>query len=93
MNKLISDEEFVALRKFYLQDVEELKKRIQVIDEELKLLKLKLNKKDGITNILKKYKKINVLNRVIVDELIDKIYIGKMNKETKERDIIIKWNI
>ena len=36
--------------------------------------------------------KLEELNRVIVDEFIDKIYIGKLNEETNSRDIQIKWN-
>lgn len=42
--------------------------------------------------IFSKYKKLEELNRVIVDEFIDKIYIGKLRVETKSRDIQIKWN-
>ena len=42
--------------------------------------------------ILKKYKKINKLNKIIIDEFIDKIYIGTYDKETKTRDIEIEWN-
>ena len=90
--KIISEEEFAMLRKTYLQAIESKKKRIGAIEEELKLQKAKLSKKDSIKCILKKYKKINKLNKVIIDEFIDKIYIGKVNVETKERDIIIQWN-
>ena len=42
--------------------------------------------------IFSKYQKLEELNRVIVDEFIDKIYIGKLNEETNSRDIQIKWN-
>ena len=42
--------------------------------------------------ILKKYKKINKLNKIIIDEFIDKIYIGTYDKEIKTRDIEIEWN-
>ena len=42
--------------------------------------------------IFNKYQKLEKLNKVIVDEFIDKIYIGKEIKETKSRDIQIKWN-
>ena len=93
INKIISEQEFVMLREAYLQDTENAKKRIQVIDEELEALKAKANKKDNIISTLKKYKKINKLNKTIIDEFIDKIYIGKVNEETKERDIVIEWNI
>ena len=54
-----------------------------------------MNKKENLENndkIFSKYKKFTKLNKIIVDEFIDKIYIGKLNKEIKERDIQIKWN-
>ena len=42
--------------------------------------------------IFSKYQNLNELNKLIVDEFIDKIYIGKLNEETNTRDIQIKWN-
>ena len=39
-----------------------------------------------------KYQQLEKLNRVIVEEFVDRIYIGKINKETNTRDIEIKWN-
>ena len=92
IKQIITEEEFTTLREIYLQDMENTKKRIQVIEEELKLLKTKTEKKDNIINILNKYKKIDTLNKIIIDEFIDKIYINKVNEKTKERDIIIEWN-
>ena len=90
---IITEEEFVMLRESYLKEQEDNKKRIQVIEDELKLFKAKMNKKDNTEVILKKYKKIKELNKVIIDEFIDKIYIGKVNAETRQRDIIVNWNI
>ena len=46
-------------------------------------LKLKLK-------IFSKYKTLESLNKAIIDEFIDKIYIGKLNEETNTRDIQIK---
>ena len=93
VKKVISEEEFIILREAFLQELEDSQKRIGVIEKELELLKIKMNRKDNITNTLKKYKKINELNKVIIDEFIDKIYIGKVNEEAKERDIVIEWSI
>ena len=42
--------------------------------------------------LFNKYQQLEKLNRVIVDEFVDKIYIGKINDETNTRDIEIKWN-
>ena len=55
------------------------------------MLPRKDNSKD-IESILKKYKHIDKLNKIIVDEFVEKIYIGTLDKETKSREIRIEWN-
>jgi len=57
------------------------------------LLRIQTDRTDNTINILGKYKRIEKLNKIIIDEFIDKIYIGKVNEETKERDIVVEWNI
>jgi len=93
VSKVISDTEFIMLRESYLQHIEVENKRLEVIKEEVKLLEAKANRKDNIENTFKKYKKISKLNKVIIDEFISRIYIGNVNEEIKERDILIEWNI
>ena len=64
-------------------------------NEQLKIIKNKI-KQQQITNFTNinydKYKQFNNLNKIIIDEFIDKIYIGKTNKDKTERTIYIKWN-
>ena len=48
--------------------------------------------KKKVNDIMKKYKHIKQLNRVILDEFVDKIYIGERDKETNTRNIEIEWN-
>ena len=40
--------------------------------------------------IISRYKKLDSLNRVIVNEFIDKIYVGEVKDNI--RNIKIKWN-
>ena len=42
---------------------------------------------------LKHNKNIKELNKTIIDEFIEKIYIGTLNKETNTREIRIEWNL
>ena len=67
--------------------------RIEIIDKEIDSLKEDKKEKKQADKILKKYKHIYSLNKVILDEFIDKIYIGEFDKETKTRDIEIVWNL
>ena len=63
--------------------------KIKNLDNEILYYKEKLNNN---FNIFSKYQKITKLNRIIVEEFIDKIYIGKIDKNNKNRIIQIKWN-
>ena len=45
-----------------------------------------------VEDLFNKYQQLEKLNKVIVDEFVDRIYIGKINDETNTRDIEIKWN-
>ena len=42
--------------------------------------------------IFKKYQQLSHLNYLIIQEFIDKIYIGNVNSKNNTRDIQIKWN-
>ena len=77
----------------YMKEIENMTKRKEILLIELNDLKVKKNDKKKANKILKKYKHIESLNKVIIDEFIDKIIIGNYNKEAKTRDIEIMWNL
>ena len=66
--------------------------RKEKINEEINLINNQNKNKISISKVLEKYKHIDNLNKVIIDEFIDKVYIGNYDKETKSRTIEIKWN-
>ena len=90
---IITEDDFLVLREGYSKDVETLEARLKEIDEEIDNFKQKENKSIDIKSILKKYTTIKKLNKFIVDEFIEKIYIGKLNRENKTRQIKIIWNL
>ncbi len=90
---IISEEDFTTLRSEYSKDVEAYQDRIEEINQELQATEKSKNNTKDIKSILKKYKHIDKLNKIIVDEFIEKIYIGKLDKETKTRTIDIEWNL
>ena len=75
-----------------LKEIEIMTKRINNIDDEIKSLEVVKETRKQAEDILKKYKHIKELNKIIIDEFIDKIYIGEIDKETNSRDIEIEWN-
>ena len=90
---LITEDMFKMLSKDYLNEIDAMTKRINIIDEDIqRLVDLKESKKKA-EDILSKYKHIDIQNKVIIDEFVDKIYIGNFDKETKTRDINIVWDL
>lgn len=90
---IITKEDFMIFRKKILKDVDEYKKRIEVINLELAEIKSKEGNISTTKDILKKYKPLKELNREIIDEFIDVILIGGINPKTNEREIDIEMNI
>jgi archaellum component FlaC len=80
------------MSKDYFKEIENMMSRIENIDNQIKDLKVEKKEKSNADNILKKYKHIKELNKTILDEFIEKVYIGEYDKVTKTRDIEIEWN-
>lgn len=89
---IIDEDMFKSMSSDYLNDIETMIKRTKYIDIEIDNIKKNLEERKQADEILKKYKHINSLNKIIIDEFIDKVYIGVYDKETKTRDIEIEWN-
>lgn len=89
---VISEDMFQMMSKDYFNEIENMMKRIEIIDKQIDELKVDKKEKKQANDILKKYKHIKKLNKVILDEFIDKVYIGELDKETNTRNIEIEWN-
>jgi len=83
---------FKSMSADYLKEIETMSTRVEYIDIEINNIQLSTEERKQADEILKKYKHIKKLNKVIIDEFIDKVYVGVYDKETKTRDIEIEWN-
>ena len=92
VNGVITPEQFKDLITDYNKNEDMYSNQIKSINNEIAYYKMKEETSKNNEKIFSKYQELKELNRVIVDEFIDKIYIGKLNEETKSRDIQIKWN-
>lgn len=92
VNGIINNEQFKELIDNYNSDEDKLRNQIKSIDNEINYYRMKEETSNNKTELFSKYRQLKKLNKVIVDEFIDKIYIGKINKEKNTRDIQIKWN-
>ena len=89
---VIAEDMFNMMASDYLGDIETMTKRIKTIDNEIDNLRVVREERRQADEILKKYKHIKKLNKIIIDEFIDKVYVGDYDKEMKTRDIEIEWN-
>lgn len=91
LSGLISDGQFAMISESFNNEIKESKNRLDIIEEEIKMIetdkKFKLTKEE----ILKRYKTVKKLTFELVNELIDGVYVGKTDPETKERVIEIHW--
>lgn len=91
VNGIITVKQFKDLIADYNKNEDMYNNQIKSINNEIASYKLKeINSNNE--KIFNKYQKLEKLSRIIVDEFIDKIYIGKVNDKTNTRDIQIKWN-
>ena len=90
VNGIISLERFKELINDYNNSESGYNEQINSIDNKIEFYKIKDKSfKDKLFN---GYKTLKSLNRVIIDEFIKKIYVGKLNRDTNTRDIKIEWN-
>ena len=89
---VMSEEMFQTMSSDYFTEIESMMKRIETIDMQINELRVDKKEKKQADGILKKYRHIKELNKIILDEFIDKVFIGEYDKEKKTRDIEIEWN-
>ncbi len=90
---IISQEDFMIFKDKFVKEIEEYNKRLAIINDELCTIKEKENNIKTSKDIFEKYRHIDKLTKEIVDEFVDVVKIGKVNKEDKSRDIDIHLNI
>ena len=88
---IISATEFVMLKNKYQNDINNFNLRIEAINKEIYDIIDKENNATNEKSVLEKYTHIDKLDRLVIDEFISKILIGKKD-ENNNRPIKIFWN-
>lgn len=92
VNGVITGEQFKDLIDDYNINETNYKNQIKQIESEIELYKTKEQTSSNNKEIFKKYQNLNKLNRVIIEEFIESIYIGKVEETINTRNIQIKWS-
>ena len=89
VNDVISTQVFNTLISNYEDNLNKYYKQLNNVNKKINIYKDNIKSFDD--KIISKYKKLDCLNRVSVNEFIDKIYVGKVKDNI--RNIKIKWNL
>lgn len=89
---IISNELFKDLSLMYYKEKMDLCSKIKEVKKDKDIYYRNMKQKVGAEEVFYKYKEFKYLNRIIVQEFIDKIYIGEIRESDNTREIYIKWN-
>lgn len=92
LSGLINDEQFKVLNDNFNSEINQHNKRLELIEKETERLSGEKQTSLSREAILSKYKNTEKLTFELVHELIEGVYVGKVNPKTKEREIEIHWN-
>ena len=94
MNNIISLEEFKILKNNVDNEIIKLNSERNIVNSQIEELEKQIsNNKTEKNDLFEKYKQIDTLTPEILNEFIDKIYMGTYNAVTNSRNIKIIWNI
>ncbi|MCI9086123.1 MAG: recombinase family protein [Clostridia bacterium] len=91
LSGLINDSQFKILNDNFNSEVNQHNKRLELIEKEMERLSGEKQTSLSREAILLKYKNTEKLTFELVHELIEGVYVGKINPETYEREIEIHW--
>ncbi|MBQ6937566.1 MAG: DUF4368 domain-containing protein, partial [Clostridia bacterium] len=90
LSGLFDDEQFKMLSSSFNKELKQLQERVHGINEELEKLDIQQKTRKSKAEILEKYKNVEKLTFEIVQELIEGIYVGKLDGKN-QREISIHW--
>ena len=92
VNGIITVNQFSSLVEEYNREEDICNRRLKVIGSEIDFWKLKESELREKGKVFIKYRTWKSLNRVIVEEFISKIYVGKVEKEMNNRVVRVEWD-
>ena len=88
----LDDDEYIKLKNKYKEDYGKLEDRLESIQKELAATHVKQEKLKDKKTLFNKYKHVDKLSVEVVNDFVDKIFIGHYDEENQQRSIHIDWN-
>ncbi len=90
LSGLLDEGQFKLLNDSFNSEVNSYKQRLEVIDKKLKAMNAEQKSRRSKVEILSKYQNIEKLSFELVQEMIEGVYVGKLDSEN-EREIEVHW--
>ena len=88
---IIDYDEYKIFKENFKNEKSALSSRLEIINKQLSEYDRAEDNFEEVGKLYEKYSYIKEVTREILNEFVERIYIGKYNKETDSRDISIKW--
>lgn len=88
---IIDYDEYKLFKENFKIEKSNLSQRLEVINKQLDEYDQAEDNFEEVGKLYEKYTSIKEVTREILNEFVERIYIGDYNKETDNRDITIKW--
>lgn len=89
---VITETEFIDFSGNFNEKKQAHKKSLEILEKELESVENSIQTELNKNSIAEYYTNSEHLDRDVIDKLIDVIFVGKKNSETKELPIEIHWN-
>lgn len=93
VEEIVSIADFTTIKNSIAKEQEEYKTALKFYKDKRVAISRKKDKEVDRKSIIEKYKHISELSEEIIDELVEKVYISRKNKEDGTQVIKIIWNI
>ena len=90
---IITENDFVEFSKEFYQDKERVEKALSEVSHRLDVLEEEMQTTSDKRSMVAQYANVTQLDRDVVEKLIDVIYVGRRDPETKILPVEIHWNI
>ncbi|MDR2168137.1 MAG: recombinase family protein [Clostridiales bacterium] len=91
LNGNIAEEDFLSFKQVFEDEKSAHLQKKERLERELAEAGLRRDALEEISALLHDYKNINNLTHQLVNDFVEVIQIGEKNIETKEQEIVIKW--
>lgn len=91
VKRIITEAQYIEYSRYFAVDKERFITLLESIDAQVTLLDQKRAEAKTKRQIVEQYSKVERLDRVMVEKLIDFVEVGKRDRETKEVPIVIRW--